>query len=242
VFLDTLASLATSAGTAWCLLPQRLQITIQKLLAKGELLQFDAVAAELLSAAASPACAMPFMVLYLSYTRSEAPQYARGLKAVMVDQQAYQAPGGHRGTCKLGLPLFCIEQLANAASRPAAAGPAVAGLQPAAVVASEPLQQQQQAPMGSSRRGALQRSDQADDLDADPGAGAASRHATGSFDDSSEEDPLASLAGASLLRTWVHWRLRCARARASARLHRQLTPLERLQQEAQAALRPAAVA
>lgn len=149
VFLDTLARLSTSAETAGCLLPQRLQVTIQKLLAKadassseakkaGSKLRFDAVAAELLSAAASPACCMPLMVLYLSYTRSEAPQYARGLKAVMVDQQASQAPGGHQRALELGLPLFCV---VGAASQPAAAGAVVAGLQPAAVVTSEPLQQ-----------------------------------------------------------------------------------------------------
>jgi hypothetical protein len=49
-----------------------------------------------------------------------------------------------------------------------------------------------------------------------------------------------ALTGARFMKTWVHWRLRCAKARAATRLHQQLTPLERLQAEARGALAAAA--
>lgn len=276
-FLDTLVRLASSADTAMALLPERLRLTIQKMLAttathssraagihrgsSSHSLQFDAVVALLLPA--SSACGMPWAVVYLSYTVSEAPHLACGLRAVMVDQQASQAPGGHTGALGLGLPLFSVEQLAptpaavqaagnsippgaaasntptsTSPSHPAAqATPAGAGLgQPAGQAGEQPVAA---GPVGSgSRRSRLQQEDQEEEgeLEHEHSSPAAAGKLSEGW--GLDGDPLATLAGAGLVRTWVHVRLRCARVRAAARLRRQLTPLERLQQEAQAVLGP----
>jgi len=245
-FLQTLAKLAEMQGSAIGLLPQRVQLTIQKLLAKAAVstgaqrsavhgLQFDAVAAELFAAAA--ACSMPWTVLYLSYTGSEAPRFARGLKAVMVDRQEGGQPGSDAP------PLFFFEQLIGpemaALLRDSAIGSATATAVPiagavgtaAAPAVSAAAAAQPQQP-GSSRRSRLGQSEEAE-LDEFEASTAHASNAAGLVDD---EDPLASLTGAVFVRTWVHWRLRCWKARAAARLNRRTSPLERLQQEARAAM------
>jgi hypothetical protein len=213
-------------------------------------LQFEEVAAELLATAAT-GCSLPWVLLYRSTTGSSAPHWARKLRAIMVDQQAAAAAAQGEYGCQSASSLFCVEQLVQAPAGfqpPAAAASsavdalpathAVAhGLSPAAAAAAAPagdLEQQQQQVSRSAMVG-RQRPDASDAEHDDSTEEDAAAAPQGRLDDG--DDAATFLAGAGFLQGWVHWRLRCWKARAVAKLNRQLSPLQQLQAEARAALR-----
>jgi hypothetical protein len=253
-----------SNNTAFCLLPERLRLCILKLLAKAGArsssssqhsrsgqnsrfhgLQFDEVAAELLATAAA-SCSLPWAVLYSSQTGSNVPHWARKLKTVMVDEAAaaVQGSSGSQGASS----LFSFEQLLHTSeiaglgikelmlgSAPNAASHAADGLAATAAVSKGPAaapagDEEQQQGLRSNALG--RQRPRAAEAEQDDGEDDAAVAAHGKLDDG--DDAEATLAGAGLLQTWVHWRLRCWKARAVAKLGRQLSPLQKLQLEAKA--------
>jgi hypothetical protein len=263
-FLDTVASLAgggsgSSNNTAFCLLPERLRLCVLKLLAKAGArsgsssigqhgrsglhsrfhgLQFDEAASELLAASAA-GCSLPWAVLYCSTTRSSAPYWARKLKAIQVDDAAAAATAAAAAGAADACSLFSIEQLVqmHEAAEPGVQLPGLAAAVakpqslPAAAAAPAGDAEQQQQGLGRQRPSAAEA--EQEDCDEDAAAGAA----PGKLDEDDDVGTAAAtLAGAGFLRTWVHWRLLCWKARAVVKLNRQLSQLQRLQLEAKAVL------
>lgn len=247
LLLDTIAQLAgqsrasygrtaqSRSATALCLLPERLQLCIHKLVARSSVhasvinrhgLQFETVITELLSISAG--LRQPWVVLYCSYTGSEAPRWARKLPAVMVDQQWRTQQQPNTATADRSHTMFSIQQLLRPSgtlkrvSTPQHGEPVLA-TSPVSLEAAAVSDHVSVAASAPKRSGTSDEAgEEADDF--------SDKSIKQMLDDSVAAE--IELIGGQYLNSWVHWRLKCSLARALGRLRRQLGPLERLQKEA----------